>query len=70
MNLDVIRALVLGTLPQEAYRALGTLSSNQSVNHGDKPPAAYATFIIDQDDIPPAKADTIERVGDKKAWRR
>ena len=56
----MIRALALGTLPQEARGALDTYFVNDIVNHGDKSPAVYAMFIDDEDGMPPTKADVIE----------
>lgn len=69
-NFNVIKVLVRGTLLQEACDTLETNSYKYTRDYGDKTPAVYAKFIVDQDDIPPAKAGTIERVGNKKAWRR
>ncbi|KFY98885.1 hypothetical protein V500_01519 [Pseudogymnoascus sp. VKM F-4518 (FW-2643)] len=60
MNFDVISALALGTLPQEARGALNTHFANDKLNHGDKSPAVYAMFIVDENGMPPTKADVIE----------
>lgn len=60
MNFDVIRAIALGTLPQEIRGALETYFTNDYVNVGNEVPAIYVNYIVNKDGIPPTQADIIE----------
>ncbi|KFY15991.1 hypothetical protein V491_05476 [Pseudogymnoascus sp. VKM F-3775] len=60
INFDVIQALALGTLPQEARGALKAYFSNDMISLGDTVPAVYVNYIVDKDGVPPTKAEIIE----------
>ena len=53
INFDVIQALALGTLPQEARGALKAYFSNDMISLGDTVPAVYVNYIVDKDGVPP-----------------
>ncbi|KFY83496.1 hypothetical protein V498_08031, partial [Pseudogymnoascus sp. VKM F-4517 (FW-2822)] len=60
MDFNVINAVALGTLPQEARGELEIYFNNDTINQGDRTPAVYVMYIVDENGLPPTKADTIE----------